>query len=59
MLQSTDCFHTVHQACFQQSAKQSLINNTALYCPECVKPISQAEIKTYISQEEIEEIEQS
>lgn len=57
MLQSTDCFHTVHEDCFKNAAKQSLTDNSALYCPECAKAISNAEIKTYLTAEEVKEIE--
>ena len=60
MIQSTDCFHTVHEECFKKAAKQALITNTNLFCPECgVKEISNAEVKNYLSPEEIKEIEQS
>ena len=59
MLQSTECFHTVHEFCFKQSAKECLATNSTMYCPECAAQISNAEIKTYLSAEEVKEIEQS
>ena len=59
MLQSTECFHTVHEACFKQRAKQSLVESSALYCPECANVVSNAEIKTYLTAEEVKAIEQT
>ena len=58
-IQSTDCFHTVHKTCFIERAKVSLKENSAMFCPECAKEVSNAEIKNYLSSEEVKEIEQS
>ena len=59
MLQSTECYHTVHKACFIERAKASLTENTALFCPECAKAISNAEMKEYLGSDEVKQIEQS
>ena len=59
MLQSTDCFHSVHLDCFKQFAKVALTSNQVLPCPECGKSIQQFEMKNYLSEEEIQEIEKS
>ena len=40
MIQSTDCFHTVHAACFKQRAIEALSEGNEMVCPECIKPIT-------------------
>ena len=57
LLQSTDCFHSVHQHCFKQAAKEALMKNHVLACPQCGAQISVAEQKNYLSAQELEEIE--
>ena len=59
LLQTTECFHSVHLQCFKQSAKNALRTNTALHCPQpdCLKQINVSEMRNYLSQDEIEEIE--
>ena len=59
MLQSTECFHTVHEFCFKQNAKMILASGGAMFCPECAAQISNAEMKNYLTEEEVKEIEQS
>ena len=57
MIQSTDCFHTVHMECFKERGKQCLIEDMVMVCPECRKIIDENEIKNYLSSEEIEQID--
>ena len=33
LLQTTDCYHSVHLECFKDAAKAALRTNTELFCP--------------------------
>ena len=57
LIQSDDCFHTVHQECFRLNAKQALTEGQDLFCPECGKQISTIEQRQYLSKEELDGIE--
>ena len=57
MLQSTECFHTVHLQCFRARALQALIDNQPLTCPTCHKSVSDQEKKAYLDESEIKDIE--
>ena len=57
LLQSTECFHSVHLACFKNSAREALTDNSSMFCPECGRQISVVEMRNYFDQEELEEIE--
>ena len=59
MLQSTECFHTVHLSCFKKAAFDALMKKQFLYCPECKQPLQEAELKKYLSKEELKEIDDS
>jgi len=43
LLQSSECFHSVHQECFRFQAKQALTEGQDLFCPECGKQINTVE----------------
>lgn len=58
-MQSSECFHSVHQECFRLNAKQALTEGQDLFCPECGKQISTIEQRQYLSKEELDGIEQS
>lgn len=57
MLQSTDCFHTVHLQCFKGRAKEALTENSNVFCPTCNKQVAEYELKSYLDADEIKEIE--
>lgn len=56
MFQSTECFHQVHQTCFQKKAKIAGLNIRRLHCPECKMMISVNEVNEQLSKEELQEI---
>ena len=58
VIQSTDCFHIVHLDCFKAGAKETLLKDTELYCPTCNKEIDKGELKSYLTREEIQEIDE-
>ena len=58
LLQSTDCFHIVHLACFRQQSITALTNGDILNCPSCDAEVSRVEMRGVLLPEEIEKIEQ-
>ena len=55
LLQTTDCFHSVHMNCFKKAAILALTKNSLMACPkpDCGKVIAVSEQKNYLSAEEL------
>ena len=59
MLQTSNCFHTVHKTCFVEYAKLTLSYNQKGECPECKAQLENYELKNYLSKDEIQKIEET
>jgi hypothetical protein len=57
MLQSTECFHNVHLACFKAKSVEALSSNVPLHCPQCQIMVQQIEMHEYLSPQEKKAIE--
>ena len=58
LLQSTECFHIVHLACFKARAIETLIEGTTLQCPTCDEEIAHYEMQGVLLPEELHRIEE-
>ena len=56
MIQSTDCFHQVHQYCFHKEARVAGLNLREVHCPVCDKMIADYEVRQQLNKKDLKEI---
>ncbi len=57
MIQSTDCFHTIHKKCFIELVYETFPKSRTAPCPKCKQNIMEFEINNYLTDTQKKELE--